>query len=87
MGAAQCIHWSKYIHAGGLHAGVNVKLNQTFVLHLAGLLFTPSMERNPSGVFRPAQKLSLNGPLVPMNVKTNVWSIVPLKEVYFIVTF
>ena len=33
-----------------------MKLNQTLILHLAGLHFTPSVEGNPARVFTPAQK-------------------------------
>ena len=39
-----------------------MKLNRTFISRLAGSLFTPSMERNPSGVFTPVQKILWNGP-------------------------
>ena len=49
------------IHAGGLppwrEFNFFMKLNQTFISRLARLLFTPSVECNPAGVFTPVQKL------------------------------
>ena len=49
-----------------------MKLNQTFISRLAGILFTPSVERNPAGVFTPAQKLLWNGHSVrPWSTKSN----------------